>query len=115
MSLLNRSKISLLKAIDIGSLKDVRRLLDRGVNPNFSYRRSIPIIEAAKKDNYEILIALINAGADVNVQSDLGFTPLMNATITNKINNVRILLQSGARVNLMNFTGKTALYQAIIG
>lgn len=49
------------------------------------------------------------AGANVNVQGDMGMTPLMCVSFDNDLDSVRLLLQRGADVNVRDVQGRTAL------
>jgi serine/threonine-protein phosphatase 6 regulatory ankyrin repeat subunit B len=52
---------------------------------------------------------LIDAGADPNVSTDDGFTPLMAASGEGYLEIVKLLLQAGADVTAKNKSGLTAL------
>lgn len=57
----------------------------------------------------ESIRLLVTAGANVNVQGDMGMTPLMCVSFYNDLDSVRLLLQRGADVNLRDAQGRTAL------
>ena len=54
-----------------------------------------------------IMIALIEGGADMNIQDNAGNTPLMLAAIHNNTAGIRILLKHGAGTDIKNKEGKT--------
>ncbi|MCE2688205.1 MAG: ankyrin repeat domain-containing protein [Rickettsiales bacterium] len=63
----------------------------------------------------------IAEGGDVNLRDEWGLTPLIAATLCNDPAIVKILLRAGAKLDLQNNEGKTALdiakeydYQKII-
>ncbi len=55
----------------------------------------------------------INSGADVNLQTANGFTPLHNAVISKNIEISKILIEAGADVNLVDVYNNTPLYFAV--
>jgi len=50
-----------------------------------------------------ILQQLIDLGFDVNVQNEFGNTPLMEASVIGRWDNVRVLINNGARFDLKNY------------
>jgi ankyrin repeat protein len=71
------------------------------------------LLYAARDGCYECVDALIGAGADVNIPTPEGVTPLMLA-IDNDHNDVaRLLLDRGANPNLWDWWGRTPLYVAV--
>lgn len=68
----------------------------------------------------EILFGTLNgveqyilAGADIEETDEYGFSPLIEATIANKIDVVALLLEYGADINNADTTGRTALHWAV--
>ena len=57
----------------------------------------------------EVVLDLIQAGADVNVYDSEGETPLMYAASSNSIDVVRVLIEAGANVNDRADDERTAL------
>ncbi|XP_013791334.1 26S proteasome non-ATPase regulatory subunit 10-like [Limulus polyphemus] len=55
---------------------------------------------------------LVNAGADLDVQNDLGLTPLMCAVDTGSTEMASVLIDSGTDTNLSDRNGQTALHYA---
>ncbi|MFZ0218779.1 MAG: Dot/Icm T4SS effector AnkH/LegA3 [Candidatus Aquirickettsiella sp.] len=55
----------------------------------------------------------IQAGADIEETDEYGFSPLIEATIANKIDVVALLLEYGAAINNADTTGRTALHWAV--
>lgn len=55
----------------------------------------------------------IQAGADLEEIDEYGFSPLIEATIANKIDVVALLLEYGADINNADTTGRTALHWAV--
>lgn len=52
---------------------------------------------------------LLAAGAEIDAQDDAGFTPLMNAASRDRADLVAVLLRTGARADLRNCRGETAV------
>jgi ankyrin repeat protein len=70
-----------------------------------------PLLMAAPYGPPEAVKALIDAGANVNAKDIRGFTPLMLAVGTDRLNpeTVRLLLASRADAGIKNLDGETAL------
>ena len=58
---------------------------------------------------------LLDAGADINAQDEVGRTALMEACIAFKRDTISILLERNANVNLFDNNGCTALMRAAYG
>ena len=57
--------------------------------------------------------ALLNSGADPNIQTTMGETPLYQAVEMVKISHVNLLLQKGANPNIAQIDGLTPLHLAV--
>ena len=62
--------------------------------------------------NQEIVKALINAGANVNVKNNYGVPVLMVAILRNDIETLKALIKAGADVNIVDRAGWTPLMWA---
>ena len=71
------------------------------------------LLYAARGGCYECVEALIGAGADVNVPTPEGVTPLMIALDNDHNDVAKLLLDRGANPNLWDWWGRTPLYIAI--
>ncbi|MFW6371309.1 MAG: ankyrin repeat domain-containing protein [Bacteroidota bacterium] len=71
------------------------------------------LILAADKGDSAAVLYLLNKGADVNAETDLGITPLMYATENNHFTVVKILVLNGADINEKPHNGVTALISAV--
>jgi ankyrin repeat protein len=67
---------------------------------------------AIANDSIEPMKKLIELGADPNVRTIQGATPIMNAVQSNKISHLNLLLKLGAFVNAQDNRGFTALHRA---
>ena len=77
-----------------------------------------PLINACGDEDYDMVLALVQDGADVNVANIFGRTPLERAVDCvhkNEIDAVKIvslLLTNNANINAQNIDGETALMKA---
>jgi ankyrin repeat protein len=92
-------------------------LLENGANINDKeYRDTIdqtPLIIAAFNGCTDIVIMLLNAGADIGHRNDQGENALISAAQEGHIDVVKVLLESGADINQANVDGETPLELAI--
>ncbi len=98
-----------------GNVKAIERLYNEGENINEPDDMGVtPLIHAITFNQKESLLALLKAGADVNVgDTAFGNTPLHHAIAQGSISFTRILLEKGADVALHNQGGKTPLDLAL--
>jgi ankyrin repeat protein len=66
-----------------------------------------------EKTHREVAVALIRAGAEINVQDPYGVTPLLFAAISGSPEAIRMLLKSGADVKAKEVDGRTALIETL--
>jgi uncharacterized protein len=71
------------------------------------------LLYAARGGCYDCVEALIGAGADVNVPTPEGVTPLMLALDNDHTDVAKLLLNRGTNPNLWDWWGRTALYIVI--
>jgi len=97
-----------------GDLAEVKRLLQKGSNPNEPARNDAvtPLSLASVDGNAAIIQVLLAAGADANSPRLDGTTPLMTAAASGNLDAVRQLLDHGANVNAKESHGQTALMLA---
>lgn len=69
---------------------------------------------AARNGNIDIIIALLENGADVNIADNEGWTPLMRAAGSGNAKIVEALLAKGANVGALNSSHETALIHATL-
>jgi ankyrin repeat protein len=71
------------------------------------------LLYAVRGGCYECVEALVGAGADVNIPTPEGITPLMIALDNDHNDVAKLLLDRGANPNLWDWWGRTALYIAV--
>jgi ankyrin repeat protein len=77
-------------------------------NNGFKVYKSL-LVDNIIKGRDEIVKILINSGANLNLQDNNGYTPLMYACKANNLELVMELIKKGADLNLQNNNGHTAL------
>jgi ankyrin repeat protein len=81
--------------------------IDYGNDKNWT-----PLLEALKTSKEKIALALINGGANPNLCTSKGFSPLMWAANRGLVDAVKLLLTKGAKIDHVNKSTQTALIQA---
>ncbi len=106
-------------AVQSGNVRVVRVLLKAGADVNAKTRQNVtPLIASINMawGKPEITLALIDAGADVNVAESDGDTALWIATTESSTEVMKALLKKGADPNVpsksMGFNGDTPLHMA---
>ena len=74
-----------------------------------------PLHFAAQSGNVESVQLVLDAGGDVNGRAQAGQTPLLMAVMSggSAPNMIQLLLQRGAKVNVPDMQGETALHHAV--
>lgn len=95
----------------MGNLDAIRQHIAAGSDLNVKEPSmgSSPLITAAVFGKTEVARALIEAGADVNLQNNEGSTALHSAAFLCRTEIVKMLLESGADKTLRTNAGSTAL------
>lgn len=93
-----------------GDPERVRDLLAQGANANIKGLSGAPLLMFA--DTFEVVQALIEQGADVNVRTPDGETILHQNVFGGKVEIVELLLAAGADFNAKNLDGETPLFIA---
>jgi len=103
--------VDIFKAAGDGDLKALKQHIEAGtdLDQRFSDDQSTPLMIAALFGRTEAAKALIEAGADLDLQKNDGSTALMNAAFFCHPEIVQALLDKGADKSITNNTGSTAL------
>lgn len=81
---------------------------------NISEGDAKALIDAASRGDADSIIALLDAGIDINAQDDKGATALMRAVESGREDTVKLLLDHGADVNIQGrFLGYSAIVFAV--
>ena len=98
----------------------VRYLLDKGIDPNIVGEiGASPLYYAVEQDVMPIVRELLNRGADPDLALRLPeedyeviTTPLMKAAVMGNLEALQLLLDHGARIDILDERGRNALYYA---
>ena len=82
-------------------------LIDHGLEFNIDTFR-----DAIKSKNEEIVAMLVENGADVNLECDLGWTPLFYALNHGNSAIVELLIDHGAKIDVKDCDGRTSSFLA---
>ena len=93
----------------IGHTECVKILLQTRVDVNEKVHGDLALVEAAEKGHHEIIDALIEAGADVDLKNQLGYTALSSASFQGHDKCLHVLVQGGADVNEYGYKFKRPL------
>ncbi len=94
-------RTALYKAAKHGNLKEVKRQLAKGADPNIANDRGVTALhQAAYWGEVEIVKTLIKAGADVKADNGSGWTPLHSASLAagleGRKKSIQLLIEAGA-------------------
>ncbi len=106
--------MDLLSATLLGDLKTVKQHIDYGTDLDLkdTIMGSSALMTATVFDRRDIAIALINAGADINITNKEGSTALITASFLCRKEILNILLENGADKSIRNIYGSNA-YQSV--
>lgn len=90
----------------------LKRLLERGADPNSRVEGKPAVVWAAESDLSEAVRALLAHGADINAADDEGCSALMSAAFDGNVDVSKTLIDAGADVNRSDKDGCTALMNA---
>ncbi len=107
----------LIRALESDLIENFRLLLKHGAAPDGKNANARPVFSATPYSRHippsiAFLDALIEHGANLNVQDDNGMTPLARATTARDKDYVLRLLKAGADPNLADKAGHTPLHHA---
>ena len=104
----NQGYTALMNAVDEGWDDLVHVLLEGGAAVDKKDEKGWTALHFAS-NKPDIVLTLLDYGADVNAQDLLGMTPLMRAARSGNANVISLLLERGALINTADAKGKTAL------
>ncbi|KAM0665340.1 hypothetical protein ACQRIU_005601 [Beauveria bassiana] len=109
-----RGLTALHYAVESGSRKSVKALIDAGANVSAQTSDGVaPLHTAAANGHYAIVQELIDAGANVSVRNENGGTPLHAAAMFWQPKIAKLLLDAGADVKAKDHDGRSPLYEAV--
>jgi ankyrin repeat protein len=107
-------------AVEFDNAEAIRVLLNAGAPANerpADYRGETALHLAVRKGDREIMGALLDGGALVNIRGDEscsdGLTPLQCTIESNDIESLNLMLERGADVNMQSYDGRTPLFIAV--
>lgn len=102
-------------AVNKGFVESTVALIDNGANPNLTDKLGNTALHRASylKDKNKMIRALVEGGADINVQNNLGMSPIYALSALNNWEEIEFLIDNGADINIES-SGGTALTVAII-
>lgn len=110
---------ALMVVANYGFVDMVDFLLSQGPNVNSQSEGGLTAlalsISPKEEESALIVEKLIAAGADVNLASGGGNTPLMEAAYQGNKTVLQLLLKAGANVNATNKFNETALFSVLVG
>ncbi len=95
-----------------GDTDKIKVELENGANINALAADGLSTLQWAMAADISVLEFLLQAGADTNVQSAEGATPIMNAVQSGEMEHLQMLIAHGADVNKQDHRGFTALHRA---
>ncbi|WP_339057371.1 ankyrin repeat domain-containing protein [Candidatus Regiella endosymbiont of Tuberolachnus salignus] len=104
----------LIQAIEKKDLSMIKFLLETvKADPNLrnTFANKLPLIDAIKQGNIEIVQELLTAGANIN-EPFHSTTPLFEATKKGKLNIIKLLIEKKAELNIRTSHDETALMAA---
>lgn len=102
-NLLTQMRTTLMQAINSNEPPKVLFMLKFGVDPNFEYFKTTPLIVASQRGHTDIVFHLISFGARVNEQVT-ETKPLIEAIKNNHRDVIDLLMKYGANNNLEKIT-----------
>lgn len=69
--------------------------------------------KAILEGTFEEVERLVESGAPINITDEYGYSPLVHAVVTHRVDVVRLLLKNNAMVDIIDETGSTPLHWAV--
>ena len=105
-----------IKVASIGDINQLQKYIDDGADVNFQEddEQNTALHVASTNGHLNIVNALINAGANVNLTNSDNETPLFIAVANDHLDIVNILIRTNANVNIRDVQGETPLSTAAL-
>lgn len=105
----------LRKAAKRGDAAEITRLLDAGADINSAggFWGNTALGWAADQGHIHCVRLLLERGAKIDATNSLGWSPLVNAIMSNQGETVDLLLEKGASITLKDGSGRTPLDNAV--
>ncbi len=109
--------LDFMELVKEGSPAEIKEALDSGtdIEQKSEFMKNTPLIEAAyHNDNKEVISLLLDYGAEIDEENDLGRTALMKAVQTKEDTEfIEFLIDNGADINKEDDGGATPLLWAV--
>jgi ankyrin repeat protein len=99
------------RAIDEGETKELRRLLDDGLDPNSAWASATLLHSAAGNNRLDAVTLLLDRGAKIDAMKYIG-TPLHDAAYAGNAKIAAYLISRGANPNIVESRNYSPLYRA---
>ncbi|GBN84991.1 hypothetical protein AVEN_151433-1, partial [Araneus ventricosus] len=113
----NSGRYSLHKLVESDdNLEELCEFFAGGGDPNHNVVGDNTLLHIAAQSyklNEKVVQKLINAGADIDLSTNVGHTPLQFAVMSRNCGAVQALIKAGAQINVQNSFGRTALHYAV--
>jgi len=109
--------VSLREAVLLGDVRLTKALCDAGFDPSADarwYYHDTHLMVAADVGHAEVVCALLDRGADIEGQDDLGDRALMRAAAAGRVDLAAVLLERGANLDEPNWAWVSALSMAAV-
>lgn len=103
----------LMIAVEKQDVQAVERLVNLGQINDVNSEGRTALMIACTESSLEIVQAILDANADIEIQDKCGCTALMDAAFKGNKEMIEMLLRKKADVNAINNTGETALMLAL--
>lgn len=115
MSVKRKKEEELISAASNGDMTRVKNLINEKININARayWKGESALYNAAATGNIAMVTFLVENGADINIRTYKGFTPLMVAINTGHYDVIRYLLTKNVSVNMPDCRGETPLMYAV--
>lgn len=104
-----KSKELFIYAIQENNVPAVLKFTQGGMNVNFKFQGTTPLMYAVTSNNIKIVQALLKAGAHVNAQNSENDTALHFINALTRPDIVKLIIKAGANVNLQDSVGQIPL------